>query len=124
MSDRDALHEALLDHSDSRACRLVWESLEGTGSPEDLSLRDYVEAMRATGGAVCLVASEQQADLYVRYDGGEFVHAAFWPPGSVVDGGVATEAELLDLLADRDGPQPVHVSKTPFASGGLAAGPI
>lgn len=124
MSDRDPVSEALFRHSDSRPCRLVWAAVDDSQTtPDDVGLRDYVEVLRVTDGAVCLVAGEDEADLYVRWDGsrGQFVHVAFWPPWGVVDAGAADRDGTVDLLEARDGPTPVHVSETPFGNGGPAA---
>ena len=120
---RDAVRDALLDHSDSRPCRLVWETLDGSTDPGDIDLADYVEAVRVTDGDVCLVASEDTADLYLRWQAsaGAFVYAAFWPPWGVVDAGTADRTRAESLLADRDDPRPVGFEETPFANDGPAA---
>ncbi len=120
---RDAVRDALLDHSDSRPCRLVWETLDGSTDPGDIDLADYVEAVRVTDGDVCLVASEDTADLYLRWQAsaGAFVYAAFWPPWGVVDAGTADRTRAVSMLADREDPRPVGFDETPFANGGPAA---
>jgi hypothetical protein len=124
MSDRDSVRDALFQHSDSRPCRLVWAAVDDTQTtPDDIGPRDYVEVLRVTDGAVCLVGSEDQADLYVRWDGsrGQFVYVAFWPPWGVVDAGATDRDGAVALVTERDGPAPVHVAETPFGNGGPAA---
>lgn len=124
MSDRDSVRETLFQHSDSRPCRLVWEAVDDSKeTPADLELADYIEVMRATGGDVCLVTSEDTADLYLRWNAvaNNVVYVAFWPPWGVVDAGTTDRDGAVELLANRDGPRPVHFAETPFANGGPAA---
>jgi hypothetical protein len=122
MVHRDDVREALYQHSDSRACRLVWEALDEDPStaPDTVT---YLEAARVTRGTVCLVASEDQADLYVRWasDVGRYVYVALWPPWGVVDAGAADRTTAADLLDARDDVGVVHFAETPFANDGPAA---
>ncbi|MFB6083596.1 MAG: hypothetical protein ABEJ94_05070 [Halorientalis sp.] len=123
MSDRDALREVLFRYTDSRPCRLLWGALGDGGDPTDLDPADYVEVTRVTDGEVCLVTSDDEADVYLRWDRsrGRFVYAEFWPPWGVVDAGGADRAAAESLLADRDRPRAVPFAETPFADGGPAA---
>ncbi|WP_136718094.1 hypothetical protein [Halorientalis salina] len=123
MGDRDAMREVLFRHSDSRPCRLLWEAIDDSSGTPALDVRDYLEVLRVTGGAVCLVAPDDEADLYVRWidTGGSYVFVAFWPPWGVVDAGTATRSEIETRLDDRDGIEPVHFEETPFANDGPAA---
>lgn len=124
MPERDSVRDELFRHSDSRPCRLVWTALDDTRTtPDDIDLRDYVEVLRVTDGAVCLVAGEKEADLYVRWEGrsGQFVYVAFWPPWGVIDAGATDRGGAVELLGERDDPTPVHVSETPFGNDGPAA---
>ena len=123
MADRDALREVLFQHSDSRPCRLLWEAVDDSRDAPPLDVQDYLEVLAVTDGSICLVAPEDEADLYLRWNstGGSYVYVAFWPPWGVVDAGTATRAEAASMLADRDDLKPVHVDETPFAADGPAA---
>jgi len=124
MPDRDSVRETLFQHSDSRPCRLVWEAVDDSrATPSELELTDYVEVMRVTDGDVCLITSEDTADLYFRWNGvaNTVVYVAFWPPWGVVDAGSTDRDGAVDLLDDHDDPRPVHFAETPFANGGPAA---
>jgi len=123
MGTRDDLREALYNHSDHRACRLVWEAEQGTSDAASVDTRDYLEVARVTDGTVCLVASEDEADLYVRWNGSgaNYIYVAFWPPWGVVDAGTADRDTALSMLAERTDPDPVHFEETPFANDGPAA---
>jgi len=117
------VRDVLFQHSDSRPCRLVWEALDdSTGTPAALELADYVEVMRVTGGDVCLVVSEETADLYLRWNStaDNVVYVAFWPPWGVVDADTTDREGAVDLVAERGDPQPVHFAETPFAGGPAA----
>ncbi|MFB6179894.1 MAG: hypothetical protein ABEI77_09255 [Halorientalis sp.] len=123
MSGRDSLREVLFRHSDSRPCRLLWEVLDGSRGRESLDAQDYLEVLQVTDGSVCLVAPEDEADLYVRWNstGGSYVYVGFWPPWGVVDAGIATRTEMASRLDGRDSVEPVHFEETPFANDGPAA---
>jgi hypothetical protein len=123
MTERESLRDVLFDHSDSRPCRLVWETLDDPTAAPDVDLADYVEVTRVTDGEVCLVASEDTADLYLRWNGsaGSYIYVACWPPWGVVDAGTGDRQRAEALLAERDDVRPVHFSETPFANGGPAA---
>lgn len=108
----DRLRAALLDGSDHRACREVWAAYAGG---DDADLDDYVEAMRATGGDVAVVAQDGAADVYARWTGSEFEHCTLWPPWTL--GGVerADRTEIESFLADKANLRVVHHAETPFA---------
>ncbi|WP_255150899.1 hypothetical protein [Halorarius halobius] len=113
MAGEDGLRETLLDHSDYRACRNVWQAYSGDG---DAALADYVDAMRATEGAVALVAQDGAADVYARFDAGRFEHLTLWPPWTI--GGVdhTDSAGLESYLRETTNLRPIRHDDTPFAS--------
>ncbi|WP_255197165.1 hypothetical protein [Halorarius litoreus] len=113
MTARAGLRETLLDHSDHQACRNVWQAV--TGESEAV-LPDYVETMRATDGAVALVAQDGAADVYARFSKGRFEHLTLWPPWTI--GGVdhTDRAGLESYLADTSNLRPIPHDDTPFAS--------
>ena len=84
MTDRDGdeVRDVLLAHSDHQAVRNVFGAHTGSGQA---SLVDYVETMRATEGAVALVASEGAGEIYARWDGrgGRYEHLTIWPPWTI-----------------------------------------
>ncbi|MFB6166506.1 MAG: hypothetical protein ABEJ31_15210 [Haloarculaceae archaeon] len=124
MGDRDAVHEVLFRHSDSRPCRLLWTALEaGREAPADLDRRDYLEAVRVTDGELCLAATGDQAETFVGWhrSTGRYLHVTFWPPWGVVDAGTADRASVGEVLEERAELQPVHYRETPFADEGTAA---
>ena len=115
MSEGSGLRETLLDSSDHQACRNVWQAYSGDG---DADLHDYVETMRATQGAVALVAQDGAADVYARFANGRFEHLTLWPPWTI--GGVdhTDRAGLETYLADKANLRPIAHDDTPFASPG------
>jgi len=79
-----AVRERLLAHSDHRAVRAVFDAHTGGGTADPA---DLVEAMRATGGDVALVARDGAADVYVRWnpDRSRFEQLSLWPPWTLGD---------------------------------------
>lgn len=118
MSDGDRLRDALLDHSDHQACRNVWQAYVGEG---DADLADLVETMRATDGAVAVVAEDGAADVYARFADGSFEHLTLWPPWTV--GGISQidRAGVESYLADKTSVRPIFHGDTPFAKPGTLA---
>lgn len=111
MTDEGRLRDLLLEHSDHRAVRRVWEGVEGHGDPD---LFDYIEATRATGGALALVCEDGEADVYVRFARGAYEHLTVWPPWSL--GGVESldREALAAFLEEKEGVRPVPIEQTPF----------
>lgn len=111
MTDEGRLRDLLLDNSDHRAVRRVWEVYTGTGEAD---VCDYVETMKATGGALALVYEDGEADVYVRFAHGGYERLTVWPPWSL--GGVeAVDREsLTTLLGEKESVRPVHIEETPF----------
>lgn len=113
MSQGTELRAALLDNSDHRACRNVWQAYSGDG---DADLQDYVETMRVTEGTVALVAQDGAADVYARFANGRFEHLTLWPPWTI--GGVddTDRAGLESYLAGTSNLRPIPHDETPFAN--------
>jgi hypothetical protein len=123
MSGRDAVREVLYQHSDSRACRLVWAALdEDRPTPSDLEPADYLEVLRVTDESLSLVGASAEADRYVRWESevGRFVHVTVWPPWGVVDAGAADRSAAASLLATAGDVHPVPIAETPFEDPALA----
>ena len=114
MSDADdELRATLLDHSDHRAVRNVFGAYTGS---DTATLDDYVEAMRATDGAVALVADDGAADIYARWNGtaGRFEHLTIWPPWSIGGFDHKDGARLAEFLDEKEAVRPTLHSATPF----------
>ncbi len=109
----DALRSLLLDHSDHRAVRNVFGAVTGQGAA---TLPDYVEAMRATEGAMAVVANDGAAEIYARWNGsgGRFEHLTIWPPWTVGGYDHADSDNLAAFLADKEAVRPTPHSETPF----------
>lgn len=109
----DELRSILLDHSDHRAVRHVFGAYTDQGTA---TLADYVEAMRASDGALAVVATDGAAEVYARWNrsGGRFEHLTIWPPWTIggVDHGDADR--LTTFLEETDEVRPAPHSKTPF----------
>jgi len=109
----DALRSLLVEHSDHRAVRNVFGAVTGQDAAD---LADYVEAMRATDGALAVVATDGAAEVYARWNGsgGRFEHLTIWPPWTI--GGVdhADSDHLTTFLAGTDDVRPTPHSDTPF----------
>jgi hypothetical protein len=109
----DELRSLLLDHSDHRAVRNVFGAHTGRG---EATLPDYVEAMRATDGALALVATDGAAEIYARWNGsgGRFEHLTIWPPWTIGGFDHADSDRLAAFLDDKDDVRPMPHSGTPF----------
>ena len=109
----DALRSLLLDHSDHRAVRNVFEAFTGKG---EATLPVYVEAMRATDGALAVVATDGAAEVYARWNGsgGRYEHLTIWPPSTIGGGDHADGDRLAAFLEERDRVRPTPHSETPF----------
>ena len=109
----DALRSLLLDHSDHRAVRNVFEALTGQGQAP---LPDYVEAMRATDGALAVVATDGAAEVYARWNGsgGRYEHLTIWPPSTIGGGDHADGDRLAAFLDEKNDVRPTPHSATPF----------
>ena len=109
----DALRSLLLDHSDHRAVRNVFEALTGQGQAP---LPDYVEAMRATDGALAVVATDGAAEVYARWNGsgGQYEHLTIWPPSTIGSGDHADGDRLAAFLDEKNHVRPTPHSATPF----------
>jgi hypothetical protein len=118
----DAVRDLLLAHSDHRAVRAVFDAHAGTETGEADTV-DLIEAMRATGGDLALVARDGAADVYVRGDPGRsrFEHLSLWPPWTLTGYDHADSAGVESLLADAADVRPVPHDGTPFASPGTLA---
>jgi hypothetical protein len=116
MTDADdgELRDVLLAHSDHQAVRNVFGAHTGQGSA---TLPDYVEAMRATEGAVALVASEGASEVYARWNGGggRFEHLTIWPPWTVGGYEHTDRAGLVEFLEDKAEVRATLQDYTPFA---------
>ena len=112
-ADDDGLREVLLDHSDHRAVRNVFGAYTGS---DTATLDDYVEAMRATDGAVALVADDGAADVYARWNGaaGRFEHLTIWPPWSIGGFDHKNADRLAAFLDEKDDVRPTPHGATPF----------
>lgn len=113
--DSDGVREVLLRHSDSRACRALWEAHDDGSTPDP---RECVEALRATDGELCLVVTDGPEERYARWDPTRgFEQLTVWPPWSVVDyEGEMDRTSAESLLAGGD-PKPLPFDASPFAHG-------
>jgi hypothetical protein len=109
----DALRSLLLEHSDHRAVRNVFGALTGRG---EAPLPDYVEAMRATDGALAVVANDGAAEVYARWNGtaGRFEHLTIWPPWSIGGFDHKDADRLAAFLDEKDDVRPTPHGATPF----------
>lgn len=119
-SGTDAVRDILLAHSDHRAVRAVFDAHAGGG---DADATDLVEAMRATGGDLALVAQDGAADVYVRWNprSSRFEHLSLWPPWTLAGYDHADRAGVASLLAGVTNVRPVAHDRTPFGSPGTLA---
>jgi hypothetical protein len=110
----DEIRDVLLDYSDHQAVRNVFGAHTGNGSA---SLRDYVETMRATDGAVALVANDGAAEIYARWNGsgGRYEHLTIWPPWTIGGYDHKDGSGLSDFLDDKENVRPTPHDYTPFA---------
>ena len=113
-ADADEIRDVLLEHSDHRPVRNVFGAHTGQG---EATLADYVETMRATEGAVAVVASEGAGEVYARWDGrgGRFEYLTIWPPWTVGGYDHADSAGLVAFLEDKEDVRPTLHRYTPFA---------
>lgn len=120
--DDDPLRDLLLEHSDHRAVRAVFDAHTGAGAGST-DLTDLVEAMRATRGELALVAQDGAADVYVRWNpnGSRFEHLSLWPPWTIAGYDHADRAGVESLLDGAANVRPVPYDGTPFASPGTLA---
>jgi hypothetical protein len=116
----DTVRDLLLAHSDHRAVRAVFEAHTGA---DEADPADLVEAMRATGGDLALVAHDGAADVYVRWNPGRsrFEHLSLWPPWTLAGYDHADRDGVASLLGDLTNVRPVAHDGTPFASPGTLA---
>lgn len=115
---RDRLRRTLLDHSDHRACRAVWQASEGDGEADPA---DYAETLRVTGGAIAVVGHDGAARIFARWVDGRFEHLTLWPPSTVGGLDHTDAAGLEPVLADLANLRPIPHDETPFAHGGAFA---
>lgn len=113
--DGDDLRRALLDSSDHRAVRAVFQAYVGG---DDADLRDLVETMRASGGTVALVAQDGAADVYVRWSGSGFEHLTVWPPWTISALDHADRAGVETYLERKTNVRPILHDRTPFSAPG------
>jgi hypothetical protein len=111
-SERGAVREVLLEHSDHRAVREVFGAYTGDGEAD---LTDLVETMRATDGTVALVAQDGAADVYARWSGSQFEHLSVWPPWTITDFEHHDRAGLEASLDGKTNVRPTLHDETPFA---------
>ncbi|MFC7228269.1 hypothetical protein N0B31_12715 [Salinirubellus salinus] len=111
-SDED-LRETLLEHSDHRAVRNVFQAHVGGGEAD---LTDLLETMRATDGVVALVAQDGAADVYARWNGTRFEHLSVWPPWTITNYDHTDRADLERFLDGKANVRPTLHDATPFAS--------
>lgn len=112
-SEAGDVRDALLEHSDHRAVRSVFQAHTG-GSEADLT--DLVETMRATDGTVALVAHDGAADVYARWNGTRFEHLSVWPPWTITNYDHAGRSGLEQFLDGKANLRPILHDSTPFAS--------
>lgn len=112
-SEAGAVRDALLEHSDHRAVRSVFQAHTG-GNEADLT--DLVETMRATDGTVALVAQDGAADVYARWNGSRFEHLTVWPPWTITNYDHTDRADLERFLDGTANVRPILHDSTPFAS--------
>jgi hypothetical protein len=114
----ESVRRILLEHSDSQACRAVWEAArtEALASVDALTL---AEALRATRGTLCLVVRDGAADVFLRSAGGGFDRISVWPPSGVVDyeSGLSRE-DARDVVERHEDPGLLATEDSPFARGG------
>lgn len=109
----DELRSLLLDHSDHRAVRNVFGAYTDSGTA---TLSDYVEAMRASDGALAVVANDGAAEVYARWNGsgGRFEHLTIWPPWTIGGYGHTDGDRLASFLEETEAVRPTPHSETPF----------
>ncbi|MFC5971901.1 hypothetical protein ACFPYI_11215 [Halomarina salina] len=120
MSGDSTVRQLLLDCSDQRACRTVWEAVQ-RDDLDAVAGADLAEALRVADGDLCLVGRDGLADVYVRHDPTRgFERLTLWPPWSVTDydSGVGRTA-FVDLLDDLGTPELLTFHDSPFAHGGV-----
>lgn len=117
----EAVRRILLEYSDHQAVRNVFGQHTGR---ETASLRDHVEALRATEGRLAIVADDGAAEVYARWDGtgGRYEYLVIWPPWTV-GGYEHTDGEgLAEVLEGADAIDPTAHDLTPFADERALAG--
>jgi hypothetical protein len=123
MSGDSTVRRLLLDNSDRRACRTVWDAVQ-RDALESVDGVDLAESLRACDGDLCLVGHDGLADVYARHDPVRgFERLTLWPPWSVTgyDSGVDRRA-FASLLDDLDAPELLPFDDSPFAHGGVLSG--
>ncbi|MWG34255.1 hypothetical protein [Halomarina oriensis] len=120
MSGATTVREVLLDSSDQRACRTVWEAVQQDTLDTAASV-DLVETLRVCSGDLCLVGHDGLADVYVRHDPNRgFERLTIWPPWNVTDyDGGGSRSEFVSLLDSLTAPELLTVADSPFAHGGV-----
>lgn len=115
----DRLRRILLEYSDHRAVRNVFGVYTGRAERAADAV-DFVEAMRATGGRVAVVGSEESADVYARWNATDsrYECVTIWPPWSVGERERADADELATYLEELDDVEPIVHDRTPFVDEG------
>lgn len=118
--DDDEIRDVLLEYSDHQAVRNVFGAHTRDG---DASLVDYVEAMRATGGTLAVVANDGAAEVYARWDGtkGRYEYLTILAPWSIGGYDYADAETLVGYLDDLDDTRPTLQKYTPFADPDILA---
>lgn len=118
--DDDEIRDVLLEYSDHQAVRNVFGDHTGD---DDASLVDYVEAMRATGGRLAVVANDGAAEVYARWDGtnGRYEHLTILAPWSIGGYDYADAGTLVGYLDDLDDLRPTLKQYTPFVDPDILA---
>lgn len=120
MTENRTVRDALLNHSDSRACREVWEAEQaGRSAPP----RELVEALRASEGELAVEGWDGAARVHLTWnpDAAVFERLTCWPPATLAGFGREDGEGACDLLADLDGVTPVLAAESPLADGRAAA---
>jgi hypothetical protein len=122
MHNADELRDVLLEYSDHQAVRSVFGDHSGR---QPAALVDYVEAMRATDGAIALVASDGAAEIYARWDGRErrYEYLIIWPPWTIGGYDHSNATELAEFLEAKEHVRPMLREYTPFADQQALTGP-
>ena len=120
MSGDTTVRQLLLDNSDQRACRTVWDAVQHDAL-DGVAATDLAETLRVADGDLCLVGRDGLADVYVRHDPTRgFERLTLWPPWSVTDYDSAiARTAFVGLLDDLTNPELLTFDDSPFAHGGV-----
>lgn len=120
MSEETTVRRLLLDSSDQRACRTVWEAVQADAL-DGVDAADLAESLRVAEGDLCLVARDGLADVYARHDPVRgFERLTVWPPWNVTDyDSNVGRGAFVSLLDDLDAPELLTFDDSPFAHGGV-----